>query len=109
MTPIISRMATLWIAEFADVMYSPLAGQNRLPIPLEPAIMFQGLTIESDGSNVSQPFRAETRLVRLHCDAECFIEFGTNPGPGAQRMTANQTEYKAVPAGGGLKVAVIAA
>jgi hypothetical protein len=42
-------MATLWIAEFADVMHSPLAGQNRLPIPLEPAIMFQGLTIESDG------------------------------------------------------------
>jgi hypothetical protein len=103
-------MALLWIAEFADVMHSPVAGQNRLPIPLEPAIMFQGLTIQPDG-NVSQPFRPETRLVRLHCDAECAVEFGTNPvaGPGKQRMTANQTEYKAVPAGGGLKVAVIAA
>ena len=104
-------MATLWIAEFADVMHSPQAMQNRLAIPLEPAIMFQGLTIQPDEQIVSQPFRAETRLVRLQCDAECFIEFGTNPiaGPGKQRMTANQTEYKAVPVGGGLKVAVTAA
>jgi hypothetical protein len=102
-------MPLLYVTEYANLMPSPIAGQNVLPIPLEHETMNQGLQI-STTSNQSAVFQRSTRLVRLHCEAACHVEFGTNPsaGPGSQRMAANQTEYKAVPVGGAFKVAVIA-
>jgi len=48
------------------------------------------------GSVQSSAFNAKTRFVRLHADAICSIEFGTNPTAAATtaRMAAGQTEFR---------------
>lgn len=71
----------------------------------------------SGSSQQSNAFNSLTRLVRLHTDATCRIEWSKNPtatvpnGGGvqsnSQRMVAGQTEYFSVPEGGSYKVAVI--
>lgn len=99
-------MATLYITEYATVATLPNAtGQ----VPLEPPLAEQTVAI-GGSSTPSNAFNASTKLVRLHCDTICSIEFGTAPTAttGNARMAANQTEYHGVPQGGvPLKVAVI--
>jgi hypothetical protein len=97
-------MATLYITEYAD------SGHTHAPVAVaqEPRIVSQTVTIAA-GSAQSSAFNSTTRLVRLHTDAICSVEFGTNPTSTAakSRMAANQTEYFAVPQGQAYKVAVI--
>jgi hypothetical protein len=103
-------MAVLYITEYSGLMPSPPGGQGQIPI--EPPVAEQTVAIAA-GSAQSAAFNAKTRLVRIHTDAICSIEFGTNPTATSttQRLAANQTEFKGVPislsSGVSFKVAVI--
>lgn len=99
-------MAILYITEYAGLMPSPVGGQGQ--IPMEPPLAEQTVAI-SGASASSAAFNVQTRMVRLHTDAICSIEFGTAPTATTttQRLAANQTEYKGVPNGQSYKVAVI--
>lgn len=99
-------MAVLYISEFADLSYAGSGGVGQ--VAAQPPNVEQTVSIAA-GSNQSSAFATNTRFVRLHCDAICSIEFGTNPTSTAAkaRMAANQTEYFQVPQGQSYKVAVI--
>lgn len=110
-------MATLYITEYARIGQDP---SGVVAVPIEPELAKQTLAVGSVvSSNVFQP---ATRLVRLHTDAICSVEFGYCPngvpgglagagGPVATvtsaRMAANQTEYHGVPQGGNFAVSCI--
>ncbi len=95
-------MATLYIAEFANV------GMGNQPMALGAPVAEQTLTIGST-SVLSAAFNGATNFVRLHNDAICSVAFGTAPTATAakMRMAANTTEYFGVPPSGLFKVAVI--
>jgi hypothetical protein len=98
-------MAVLYITEYAWMASVPNAGPQ---MPMEPPVAEQTVAIGGTSAQ-SATFNAKTRFVRLHTDAICSVEFGTNPTATATdgRLAANQTEYRGVPEGGTLKVAVI--
>ncbi len=104
-------MAVLYISEFAELAIGPAGRVGQ--VPQQPPIVEQAIA-EGGSSVQSSAFNASTRIVRLHTDGICAIEFGTNPTAvvagttGTARMAANQTEYYGVPVGGLYKVAVIA-
>lgn len=99
-------MAVLYITEFATIKVIP-AGLH-VQVADQPALAEQTVAI-GGSSTQSSAFNATTRLVRIHTDAICSIEFGTNPTATATtaRMAANTTEYFGVLGGGTYKVAVI--
>lgn len=98
-------MATLYISEYATTGWTTASG---LPCGQEPAITDQTAAIGVAVS--SAPFQANTRFVRLHCDAICSVKFGvagsTTAAVTSKRLNANQTEYFGVV--GGQVVSVIA-
>ena len=98
-------MATLYITEYADSGFI----SGPVAVAKEPRITSQTVEIAA-GSAQSAAFNSATRLVRLHTDAICSVDFGTDPTAveTESRMAANQTEYFAVPHGQSYKVAVIA-
>lgn len=98
-------MAVLYVTEY---QYMGQVPNSAAQMPQEPPLAEQTIAIGGT-STQSSNFNAKTRFVRLHTDAICSIEFGTNPTASATtgRMAANQTEYRAVPEGGSFKVAVI--
>jgi len=74
---------------------------------MEPPVAEQKIT---DGSSTqSAAFSAKTRMVRIHTDSICSIEFGTNPTAttSTARMVAGQTEYHGVTPNTGMMVAAI--
>jgi len=89
-------MSTLYITEYPDWD----AG-----LPKEPPIAQQ--TVSFSTSTQSSAFNANTRIVRIHTDAICSIEFGASPTAttSKRRLPADATEYFAVE--GGMKVAAI--
>ena len=101
-------MATLYVTEYAGL--APAVGGQYAQSPQESPVAEQTVAIAA-GSAQSAAFNAKTKLVRLHTDVICSIEFGTNPTVSATtaRMVANQTEYHGVPNNTGtlFKVAVI--
>ena len=103
-------MAFLFITEFAQLMPSPVGHLGQ--IAMQPPLAEQAI-VNTGGNTVSAAFNAQTRLVRLHADSLCAIEFGTAPtavasgATGTARMVAGQTEYYGVPVGQSFKVAVI--
>lgn len=100
-------MATLYITEFTQ------QGQDdrrlTMQMSLEPPLANQTVAI-GGGSVQSAALNAKTSYVRVHCDAICSIEFGTNPTAATttRRLAANSTEYFAVPQNQAFKIAVIA-
>ena len=104
-------MALLYVTEFAEMAIGP--GGRIGQITQQPPLAEQALIATNGGVVVSNFFTTSTRIVRLHTDVICAIEFGTNPtavaagSTGTARMAANQTEYYGVPGGGTFKVAVI--
>lgn len=65
-------------------------------------------TVAIGGSSTqSSAFDAKTKMVAVHTDAICSVEFGSNPTATAssRRMAANTTEYFEVT--GAHKIAVI--
>ena len=98
-------MTTLYISEFADFGRSTTeTGQ----VAAQPPTNEQTVSL-SGTSAASSAFKNNTRLVRLHTDSICSIEFGTAPTAttSTARMAANQTEYFTIPAGQSYKVAAI--
>ena len=97
-------MAVLYVTEFASTQ-PPDAGASMAAQPpaAEQTVAIGGTTAQSSA------FKPNTNLIRLHTDAICSIEFGTNPTATATtaRMAANQTEYFGVPRNKSYKVAVI--
>src|SRR5467141_1990872 len=101
-------MALLYIAEFAEVAIGPAGRVGQFA--MQPPLAEQTVVIGA-GSLPSNAFNTNTRMVRLHTDASCVIEFGTTPLAVVNttgRLAANQTEYFGVPKGQNFKVAVIA-
>lgn len=102
-------MAVLYITEFASQGIDVNAKQ--IASAALPELVNQ--TIAIGGSSVaSSAFNTNTKLVRLHTDAICAIEFGSSPtavaaggGTPTMRMAAGQTEYFAPTQGS--KVAVV--
>jgi hypothetical protein len=85
-------MAILDVTEFSSLGQDQnakhaLAGQT-------PPQALQQVAVGA-GSTVSAPFGAATRIVRLHTDVICRVEFGPTPIAAATsfRMAANTTEY----------------
>lgn len=97
------------VTEYA-VPEQSLAGFPQ--VSWEPFVIDQSVLSISGAQATSAAFNAQTNLVRLNTNAACNIAFGTNPSitaDGGQRLSPNQTEFKRVKPGSGLKVGVIAA
>jgi hypothetical protein len=81
-----------------------------LPVVRMPPLATQKVTI-GGSSTASNAFNAKTRMIAIHTDAICSIEFSATPGAataatsGSKRMAANTTEYFEVAPGD--KVSVI--
>lgn len=99
-------MPSLYISEYSQEGVDALG--RVTPVAKAPATTTQKVTI-SGTSAQSSALDATTTLVRVHTDATCSILFGADPTATASnmRMAADQTEYFAVPANSGLKIAVI--
>jgi len=99
-------MATLYITEYAELEIGPAGRVGQMP--MEPPLAEQTVAIGGTSAQ-SLAFNASTRFVRLHTDAICSVEFGTNPTATGTtgRLAASQTEYRGVPKGQSYKVAVI--
>ncbi|MDE1830240.1 MAG: hypothetical protein KGI25_07955 [Thaumarchaeota archaeon] len=99
-------MAVLYITEFVGMGGDRNA--HMIPVTQQPPIAEQTVSIGAS-SLQSSAFNNSTGIVRLHTDAICSVEFGTNPTATATkaRMAANQTEYFTVPQGQSYMVAVI--
>jgi hypothetical protein len=99
-------MATLYITEYANMAIMPnTLGQAPQEVPITEQTVAIGAS-----SAASANFQLGTRMVRLHSDVICSLIFGVSPTAttGNGRFAANQTEFRGVPEGGTLKVAVIA-
>ncbi|HET8921348.1 MAG TPA: hypothetical protein VFN27_16935 [Xanthobacteraceae bacterium] len=100
----------LHVTEYANVAFLPNAVGM---IPQEPPLA--DYTVAIGGSSAQSPtFQLGTRMVRVETDAICSILFGFALAGGPVATTANarfvagQTEYRGVPEGGRMQVAVIA-
>lgn len=96
-------MAKVFITEHVrPTMY---AG-NLLPVASMPPVATQVVAIGGSSAQ-SAAFNAKTKMVCLHADAICSVEFGDSPTATAnsRRLAANSTEYFEVFPG--QKVAVI--
>jgi len=96
-------MAKIYITEHEYPRY--FLG-SPLPVVSMPPIVSQTVTI-GGASAQSAAFNAATKLVCIHSDAICSIEFGSNPTAttSSKRVAANSSEYFEVNPGD--KVAVI--
>lgn len=100
-------MATLYITEYTEI------GRDRQAASIQSGLedgTRVNQTVAIGGSSVaSNAFNANTRMVRLHTDAICSIDFGKAPTAttAKSRMAANTTEYFSIPLGASIKVAVI--
>ena len=109
-------MATyLYITEFASLAVQQVAGAGAPQVPQQPPVAQQVISVTSTSAQCSA-FNAATTVVRLHCDSSAPVSFlfGASPtatvesgSPPSARLAENQTEYHAVPAGQGYKVAAI--
>lgn len=96
-------MAKIYITEHTDP--SVYSG-NLKPVVLMPPITTQTLT-SSGSSAQSAAFNAKTKMIQVHTDGICSLEFGSNPTATTNsfRLAANTTVYfEVIP---GQKVAYI--
>src|SRR5215475_8203567 len=103
-------MAVLYITEYAELAIGPAGRVGQMAV--DPPVAEQ--TVAIGGASVqSSAFNAKTRYIRVHSDATCSVEIGTNPTATSTtgRMAANQTEFRDVSrgqqAGTAFKIAVI--
>jgi hypothetical protein len=101
----LATASTAYVTEFKE----------RPPVTYQaaavPALVNQAVTFTT-ASVQSAVFNYQTQLVRVHCDADCWVLFGTNPTATTSMMKipAGGTEYFTIPAtvpGGALRLAVI--
>lgn len=95
-------MAVVYITEFAAI--ANVTGAN---IAMMPPIAQQTVAIGAEAD--SSAFNAATRYIRVHADAICSISVGVTPTATTSmlRMSADSTEYFAVPLNAGYKLSVI--
>ena len=67
-------MAILRIDEFKDIMR---VGEGSAQIPLVPELARQQITYAAN--TASADFNAQTKIVRLVANADCYIAFGSEP------------------------------
>lgn len=98
-------MPNLYITEFAQEGTDAL---GRI-MPVAAAMPIAEQKVVYGGSTQSATLNANTTLVRLHTDGICSVLFGLNPTATTSnmRMGLGQTEYFAVQANSGLKIAAI--
>jgi hypothetical protein len=106
-------MATLYVTEYGQLAQVALAGfgpSGPTQAAQEPALTNQAVAISST-SAASSAFQANTMLVRLQSDTNCWVTFATDPTATASLtpLTAGVPEYFGVPLGGTYKVAGITA
>jgi hypothetical protein len=96
-------MAKLYITEHEFPRY--FLG-SPIPVLKSPPLVSQTVAI-AGASAQSSAFNASTKIIAVHTDAICSIEFGSNPTATAnsRRLAANSTEYFEVDAA--TKIAVI--
>jgi hypothetical protein len=84
-------MATLYVTEFSD---SEFSAKGVIPVVQTPQVAQQTLTISSQ-SSATTVFNQNTRIIRVHTDAVCFIAISSAPTATStcMRMAADQTEY----------------
>lgn len=106
--------ATMYVTEYVGLAIVQIAGANA-QVPQEPPLAEQAIAISATSAQ-SAALNAATTLVRIHIDGAgpAAVKIGLNPtatvasgGVGSGRFAANQTEYRAVIAGQGTKVAGI--
>jgi hypothetical protein len=94
-------MATLYISEYTEAV-----GRTGgiVPIVLEPPAVEQTVAIGAEAKSFA--FGANTRIIRVHCDAICSILIGANPTAttAKKRLPADHTEYFGVTPGDKLSV-----
>jgi hypothetical protein len=86
-------MAIVDINEYASLARDSLNAQAL--VGKEPRAAYQQVAITA-GSVQSSAFGDTTRMIRVHADAACRINIGSNPTAAAgtsMRMAAGQTEY----------------
>ena len=85
-------MAVVYVTEYARQGRD--ASGFQMIVADEPAIANQTVSIGAS-SVQSNAFNSLTKFVRVHTDAVCSVEFGTNPTASSttRRMAANTTEY----------------
>lgn len=95
-------MANLYISEYSSIGKS---SGNTIQAPFEPPLAEQKISFTA--STQSAALNAQTRVIRVHPDADCHIAIGSNPTATAsnRRMIADQTEFLSIPQGSSLKIA----
>ena len=95
-------MAVCYISEF-----TALANVSGCPVAMMPPIAQQTVAIGVEAD--SSAFNAATRYIRVHVDAICSIAIGLTPTATTSmlRLSAESTEYFAVPLNAGYKISVI--
>lgn len=84
-------MAFIYITEHPEIR--PRNG-GLAPVAEMPPIATQ--KVANDGATTqSSAFNAATRIVCIHSDSICSVEFGSNPTAttSSRRLAANSTEY----------------
>ncbi len=98
-------MATLFISEFGA---QPLDDKQRVaPVCMLPPIAQQTVTFTTTTQSVA--LNAKTTLVRIQADANCCLNFGTNPTATTANMPldAGTAEYFGVPQDSNMKIAAV--
>jgi len=96
----------LYLAEYTDI---GSAGRGAVPIPMEPAIASQTIEVSASSAQ-STPFDPATCLVSLVADEDIMLAVGKDPDAARGRIVkAGVEKVISIPAGSGLKVAVMAA
>lgn len=102
-------MAVIYITEYNSLGGPPFAPSQA---PVEPPLAAYSFAITAGSTTPAAPnvaFQSTANLIRIHTDAICSVAIGKAPTAvvTANRMAANQTEYKTVPAGQLFTIAVI--
>lgn len=98
-------MPNLYITEFAQEGIDALG--QVMPVAKQLPLASQKVVFSTSAQSAT--LNANTTLVRLNTDGPCSVLFGTNPTATTSdmRMALDQTEYFAVQANSGLKIAAI--
>lgn len=96
-------MAKVYITEHKNPRFS---SGSPMPVLEHPPVTSQVVAI-GGSSTQSSAFNTDTKIVCVHTDAVCSVEFGLNPTATAnsRRLAANSTEFFDVSQGH--KIAVI--
>ena len=102
-------MAFLYITEHTQL---PQYQGSNTPAPEMPPLATQ--RIDNTGATTqSAVFNSKARVIGLHTDSICSVEFGVNPTAttSSRRLAANSTEYFSIPShptvNGAMRLAVI--